>query len=77
MKRPRLVSTVLTLALLTALSAAVALARAPEPPAETRTSSGPAAEAAVLLPEGRAPLPRVITGGQPDAAQLAALAEAG
>jgi protein tyrosine phosphatase (PTP) superfamily phosphohydrolase (DUF442 family) len=77
MKRPRLASTVLTLAVLSALSAMVALARAAEPPAEARPSAEAAAEAAVLLPEGRAPLPGVITGGQPDAAQLAALAEAG
>jgi protein tyrosine phosphatase (PTP) superfamily phosphohydrolase (DUF442 family) len=77
MKRPRLASTVLTLAFLSALSATVALAQTAEPPAETRPSAEAAAEAAVLLPKGRAPLPGVITGGQPDAAQLAALAEAG
>ena len=77
MKRPRLASTVLTFACLSALSAMVALAQAPEPPAETQPSAEAAAEAAVLLPEGRSPLPGVITGGQPDAAQLAALAEAG
>jgi uncharacterized protein (TIGR01244 family) len=77
MKRPRPASTVLTLAFLSALSATGALAQAAEPPAEARPSAEAAAEAAVLLPKGRAPLPGVITGGQPDAAQLAALAEAG
>ncbi|HLE83343.1 MAG TPA: sulfur transferase domain-containing protein [Thermoanaerobaculia bacterium] len=77
MNRPRLVSTVVTLALFSGLSAMVALAQAPEPPAEAPPASETAAEAAALLPEGRAPLPGVITGGQPDAAQLAALAEAG
>jgi protein tyrosine phosphatase (PTP) superfamily phosphohydrolase (DUF442 family) len=61
-----------------ALAVSVATgARAIAPPAEAPPASEAAAEAAALLPGGRAPLPGVITGGQPDAAQLAALAEAG
>ena len=77
MERPRLVSTVVALAFYSALSATGALAQAPEPPADSHPSAEAAAEAAALLPAGRAPLPGVITGGQPDPAQLAALAEAG
>lgn len=77
MNRPRLASAVLAFALFSALSTTVALAQAPEPPAEAQPSAEAAAEAAVLLPEGRAPLPGVLTGGQPDAEQLAALAAAG
>jgi protein tyrosine phosphatase (PTP) superfamily phosphohydrolase (DUF442 family) len=77
MERPRLVSTVVALACFSALSATVALAQAPEPPADSHPSAEAVAEAAALLPAGRAPLPGVITGGQPDAGQLAALAEAG
>lgn len=36
-----------------------------------------AQDAAELLPNGRAPLPRVVTGGQPSPEQLSALAAAG
>lgn len=75
MKRPRLPPAFFMVA---ALAVSMAMgARASGAPAEVPPSSEAAAEAAVLLPEGRAPLPGVITGGQPDAAQLAALAEAG
>lgn len=51
------------------LLAGIGAARAAEDPGSEK--------AAELLPNGRAPLPRVVTGGQPSAEQLAGLAAAG
>ena len=62
---------------LTVLAAPAAGAQVSDPPAQTPPATEAGAEAAALLPAGQAALPGVITGGQPDAAQLAALAEAG
>jgi uncharacterized protein (TIGR01244 family) len=68
----------LVLGLVLALLALAATAAGADPVAPpTAGAPAPAVDAAALLPNGKQPLPGVLTGGQPSHEQLAAIAAAG
>jgi len=56
---------------------ALLAAEAPAQTAPAQAAPPPAAAAEELLPDARQPLPHLLTGGQPSAAQLEAIAAAG